>query len=203
MSIEKHKALEIRSSNIMEMLIKKAPNRDIIKAMANITIADIAGRFPAISALKKQYPAERVETALATLIVDASGYFEHAITETQALDVAAEISAQYYYLSLEDVYLALSRLKSEQIYGRLTPNKILNVTCRYADERAQLAAQRNLNEHLSKKESRLNYDTPDFEQKRQQEAFTQYYEKYKKTTPNPSAFEEYKAKQIANEKRKL
>ena len=144
----------------MDLLLNKASNRDIIRAMANVTIGDVAGRYPAISALKKLH-GDRVETVLAALVVDASGYFEHAITESQALDVAAEICAQYYYLSLEDVYLALSRLKTEQIYGRLTLNKVLNVTSRYAEERANLAAQRNLNEHLARKESRMNYDKPD------------------------------------------
>lgn len=159
----------------MEMLINKANNSDIIKAMAGITIADTAGKFPSISQLNLLYTPQRVETAITALIVDAGGYFENTLTPTQARDVAVEISTQYYYLSLEDVYLALQRLKSGQIYGKLTPNKLLNAATTYANERLELAAQRSLNAHLAQKDSRLNYDK---NENQNDNAFQQFKAKY-------------------------
>lgn len=170
---------------LMEMMLRHQSSLEIIEAMRNLSVGDVLGKgYPAISGLKKTHGKQRVHHALAALISDTGAYFENSLTEAATIEVATEISLNYYYLSMEDVYILLNRLKRTPLYGKLTPNKILTVADQYARDRLELAATRSVNDHLAKKENRVNYDDSDTEAIRENEAFEQFKAEYHKKTKN-------------------
>lgn len=182
-------ALPPPTSPLLTMISSKKSSADIIRTLGRLTVGDVLkARFPAISYLKRLHGTERIETVLTIMVIETSGYFEAAIPEAQARQLAAEIETAYFYLSLEDIYVALQGLKHTGQYGKLTPNKLLHHVAHYTAQRLELSAQRSLDEHLSQKDNRINHDDPDrrAQQIRDNEAFKQFQENYKAKNQPPT-----------------
>lgn len=138
----------------MQMISDQASTREITRSFADLTPEKvIRGKFPALSRLKKEMGQEKTEQAVAILVLDASVAFGEEIDKESALDLAAEVQTQYYYMSLEDCYVVLNRLKRQPIYGKLNLNKILSAFEQYQKERIQKAEEMNYNHHLAEKEN--------------------------------------------------
>jgi hypothetical protein len=147
-------------AGIMELITSKAATVDIVRAKADLSIARILEtKPPALSLLRKQYSPEKVEAAIAILMIDTSTWFSAPMPQEQAQELAAEITATNYWLSLEDVFLILQRLKRKELYGKLTPNKVMLELAAYTSERLNESAQRSYHQHLDSKEK--VYDRPD------------------------------------------
>ncbi len=164
------------------MILDDAPRVEMIRALGGLTVADVLdAKFPSIASLRRPeaFGRKKVEEVTASIIIDASGYFEQSISAETAIEMAAEIGATYYYLSLEDIYVCLQQFKRATLFGRNTPNKILNAVEEYNAQRLKLSEERSLNAHLARKESRQNYDRDNKATAiRDHEAFTQFKEKY-------------------------
>lgn len=138
----------------MRMISDQASTRDIIRSFANLTPEKvIRGKYPSMVRLKNEMGRDKTEQAVAILVLDASVAFGEEIDKDSALDLAAEIQTEYYYLTLEDCYVVLNRLKRQPIYGKLNLNKILTAFEQYNAERLQKAAEMNYNHHLAEKEN--------------------------------------------------
>jgi len=103
--------------------------------------------------LKVTQGQEKTENAIAVVIGEAAVAFGERMDVEDALDLAAEIQTEYYYLTLEDCYIVMSRLKRQPLYGKLTLNKILTAFEQYTAERVNTAANMNWNKHLAEKEN--------------------------------------------------
>lgn len=136
------------------MLSANASRREIARSFASITPETvIRGNYPSIVRLKLKKGEEKTEEAIAILINDAALAFGENMDEELLLELAAEVQTQYYYMSLEDCYLVLNRLKRQPLYGKLTLNKILSAFEQYQKERVQKAAEMSYNQHLANKEN--------------------------------------------------
>lgn len=137
------------------MICANASNRALVKEFGALTTEKIIERnYPAIGALQLEHKPERVHDAIAIIVAEASTYFEEPMHQEKALDIAVEITAQYYWLTLEDVMLTLRDLKHQKLYGKLTPNKVLAAIADHANRRADIAGQMSLNKHLATKHPR-------------------------------------------------
>ena len=177
--------LTTNKRGVMQLISDGADKAGILKALSSLVVADILGAgYPTIAALRKPeiHGPQRVHGVLASLIVDASGYFEQAIDKETAIELAIEIGAEFYYLTLEDVFVCLQKLKREKVYGKLTANKVLNAMSLYAEGRISLAEQKSLEAHAHSTDSRINYDdaTASHKATRTDELFAQFNDAYKK-----------------------
>jgi hypothetical protein len=139
---------------IMQMISDNASTREIARSFSNLTPEKvIRGKYPSLVSLKTKIGQEKTEKAIAILVGDAAVAFGEKIDYELALDLAAEIQTEYYYLTLEDCYIVMNRLKRQPLYGKLTLNKILTAFEQYTTERINTAAEMNWNKHLAEKEN--------------------------------------------------
>jgi len=174
------------------MILEGNSKANLIRAFGNITVGDIVGKgYPALSGLRKLHGTQKVEQAVAVLIVDASSHFERSINKEDALDLAAEITTCYYYLTLEDVMCALQKLKRSKVFGRLTTHRVLQGLEEHNQERTDIAIQKSQNEHLANKESRLNYDKTGADKVRNEELFNQFLDTFnEQKRPDPDQLDQ-------------
>ncbi len=138
------------------MISAGASNRDLIKAFSKLTPEKILrGNFPCMSKLKKEEGEQKLTDALAIIIVEASLSFGEGMNETRALDLATEILTDYYYLTLEDCFIVLNRLKRTKVF-KFTINVVLTAFEKYDQERFKIIDDNNYSDHLSRKENRSN-----------------------------------------------
>jgi len=141
----------IQRPEVMRMISANASNRELVRSFANLTPEKVVrGGFPSMALLKKEHGQDKIEDALAILIVEASLSFGDGFNKERAYDLAAEVITAYYYLTLEDCIIVLNRLKRTDIYGKFTPNKILAAFENYDKERFEIADELNYNKHLSR-----------------------------------------------------
>jgi hypothetical protein len=178
---------------VMQLILEAKSKTDIITALGNLSVADVVDAgYPALAYLRRPdvYGPEAVINVLALLIIEGTSVYEAAIPKEAARELAIEISACYYYLALEDVYVVLQQLKRSNLYGKLTPAKILHAVETHTEERARIAAEKSLNEHLSHKFSRTNYEKSSADAVRADELFQQFLDNYNskaKSNPDPNS----------------
>ncbi|HSW64960.1 MAG TPA: hypothetical protein VLH56_16860 [Dissulfurispiraceae bacterium] len=140
---------------MMQMISGGASKSDLVRAFGHLTLElALEEGYPSLARLAATHGADKTEKALAVVLLEASAAFESSIEKEAALELAIEIKARYFYMSLEECYVCMQELKSQKIFGRLTPNKALAAMSDYAERRIQLAAQQSLNRHLALKEPR-------------------------------------------------
>ncbi|MBI9063291.1 MAG: hypothetical protein JEZ14_15020 [Marinilabiliaceae bacterium] len=103
--------------------------------------------------IRKEEGEERTEQVLAILTADTALAFGENLKKEQALYYANEIVNAFYYLSLEDCFIVLSRIKRSKLFGKLTLNTFLTAFEKYDNERLKLADEQSYNAHLSIKEA--------------------------------------------------
>ncbi|MFW6370974.1 MAG: hypothetical protein ACOC10_07205 [Bacteroidota bacterium] len=139
---------------IMQMISEDASTREITRKFANLTPAKVLrGNYPSMVRLKITQGEETTEKAIAVVIGEAAVAFGEKMDWEVALNLAAEIQTEYYFMSLEDCYIVMNRLKRQPLYGKLTLNKILTAFEQYKQERIKTASEMNYNHHLAEKEN--------------------------------------------------
>ena len=152
-----NKDLQLHQKPMMQMISEGTSRVEIARKYTSITPTTILNsNFPSLARLRKERSAEEVERAIAILLIDASRAFGEPIDKETALETAVEIHTRYYYLTLEDCYLVLSRMKSKPLYGKLSSNKFLTEFEAYGAERIQLADQMSYNNHLATSDAGTN-----------------------------------------------
>jgi len=145
----------VQQAQLMPMIIDRVSKREIVRHFGSYTPAKVVGgNFPSMAKLRKSYGVERIEKTLAWLIMETAKTFNELIPPTIAEDTAADILAAYYYLTLEDCFVCFNQLKSTKLYGKFTPNTILQHFAQYDTKRQTLVDELSYNEHLAAKESR-------------------------------------------------
>ena len=135
---------------MMQMISGGTSRVEIARRYGAITPATILkGSFDSLARLRKERSPEEVETALAILLIDASRAFDSLLDKETAFEIAIAVHTRYYYLTLEDCYLVLERMKTKIIYGKLTMNKFLAEFEAYAAERIEMADDISYNSHLA------------------------------------------------------
>lgn len=119
-----------------------------------------------------------MESALAVLVVEAASYFSEPISKESALVIAAEITTEYYWFSLEDVYIVLQGMKRKPMYGKLTPHKVLTELNEYREERLNAAAKRREEEHMQRFQRRTRDPNDQADAVRMREAIRQELDRY-------------------------
>lgn len=133
---------------IMRQVLEGATAHDLIRHWSNLTVGHILDRgYPPIAGLRNTYGADKVEKVMTLLIIEASESFAERFTRQQAGVIAATVITEYYWFTLEDLYLVLHRLQRKPMFGKLTPNKVLSELAEYREERLNLAAMRNVEDH--------------------------------------------------------
>ncbi|MBA3901484.1 MAG: hypothetical protein H0X62_14985 [Bacteroidetes bacterium] len=141
-------------SQILQKILDKASNVEIIRAYGNLTIQQVLdGAFPSLARLKIEKGIEMTEKALAVLLADASKAFDNQFKVDVALELAAEITSTVGHLSLEDCFIALRELKQKDKIYKLTPNNVLVHFKDYSERRIKAALDRSYNNHLANKEN--------------------------------------------------
>jgi hypothetical protein len=173
---------EKRKPKLMQTILEGASKVDIVRQYGNLTIGDVAGQgYPALSGLAKEHGPEKVERSLAILLVEASSYFSETLDKETALELAVDVRKDNYWLSLEDCYIVTQRLKKSKLYGKLTPNRILNEFETYREERMQHSIKKRENEHLQNFTRRQRDPNESREAVRIDEQFAQFKEQYQKS----------------------
>jgi len=136
------------------MISEDVSTRDITRNFASLTPERVLrGNYPSMVRLKLTEGQETTEKAIAVVVGTAAVAFGEKMDWEMTLDLAAEIQTEYYYLTLEDCYIVMNRLKRQPLYGKLTLNKILTAFEQYTTERVNTAANMNWNKHLAEKEN--------------------------------------------------
>ncbi len=139
----------------MPMIIDKASKREIVRHFGSYTPAKVVGgNFPSMAKLRKVYGVERIEKTLAWLIMETAKSFNEIIPPAVAEDTAAEVLAAYYYLTLEDCFVCFNEVKRTKLFGKFTPNTILQAFAAYDSKRQGLVDELSFNAHLAHKENR-------------------------------------------------
>jgi uncharacterized protein (DUF433 family) len=130
---------------------------EIVKHFATITPEKVLkGTYPSLAKLKKEIGDDKVEMALAILILDTSKAFDEQLDKDTAVELAAEVHATYYYYTLEECFFILQKFKHRQLYGKLTLNKILTAFDEYQKERISLADNLSYNAHIAVSDAGTN-----------------------------------------------
>jgi hypothetical protein len=139
-----------QEKGIMQLILEGNSNRQLVRTMGSLTMQQAMNTgVPGIATLVRRHGREKVEKVLAVMVSETAAYFDADMGQEQALDIAAEISIQYAAIKLEDVWVCLNELKSTEIYGKLTSNKVLSALKKYMHRRLEVAEQQSLNQHLA------------------------------------------------------
>lgn len=143
----------------MQLILEGNSNRDLVRHMGNLTMQQaMNGPYRSISALVRSEGRPKVEKVLAVMVAETAAYFDGEMGDDKALDIAAEITTKHAGIRLEDIWVSLNELKSRELFGKLTSNKVLSHIRKYVDRRLEAAAQQSLNDHLSRQEPRDDAD---------------------------------------------
>lgn len=150
-----------RQPQVLPMIFAGASNRDLVKQFVKLTPEKVlGGNYPSMAKIKKQEGEKKLSEALAIIIIETSVAFGEAMNQHIALDLAIEILTDYYYLTLEDCFLVLNRLKRTKVF-KLTINVVLTAFENYDNERLKIIDDNNYSQHLSIKEERGKPTTVD------------------------------------------
>ncbi len=121
---------------LMPMLSDNVSRRDILRHFSGLTFKKvIEGQFTSISTLRKNYGVPELERVLAILILDAAKAFGDTLTPDDGLELATEIQSTYYYLSLEDCFLVMQKVKRQKLFGKFCFNTVLQAFDEYDKDR--------------------------------------------------------------------
>lgn len=142
-----------KETTIYEMLVNKASKVDIIKAFAGISMKQVIVEKPiTVGEIIRHYGEENATKAVVVLFADLSTSFGSDLKKDHLLELSAEVqSSLYKNLSLEDLYIICNRVKTSDIYGKLTVNKVLKEVKNYFDEKLNEVDNYNYNKHLETK----------------------------------------------------
>jgi len=136
------------------MITAKSSKIELIRTFGGLTLKNIvADHLPSVGNLITKYGQSTVENSLAVLVADLSTSFDGDLNKEAIEEITIEITASKLLrnLSLETVYLCFNELKSADIYGKLSVNKVLKALNKQWEDYSNTVAERNYNEHLATK----------------------------------------------------
>ena len=135
-----------------QMISEGASNRKLIRQFVKLTPEKILrGNFPSMALLRKNEGEQKLSEVLAIILIETSLSFGDGMNKETAFDLATEILVDYYYLSLEDCFVVLNRLKRAKVF-KFTINVVLNAFENYDNERLKIIDDNSYSQHLSIKE---------------------------------------------------
>lgn len=138
---------------MFQMITAKSSKIELMRAFNQLTVSKIVSDdFPRVGELSRAYGNEVVEQCIAVLVADLSESFNGDLTKDNIDEIAVEINTGILRNhSLESIYLALKRTKTQDIYGKLTVNKVLKELHKTFDEISDAVMLKNYNNHLALK----------------------------------------------------
>lgn len=144
------KAVQPERPPLFALMKQQANNVEIMRHYGTMTIKDIvaADNLKGLRQLATEHSEKVTITAVGVLLIDASKSFDKKWSMDKAKEVATEIYfSKYYYLSLEDIYVVLNRIKEyEHQFNAVILRKNLR---KYAEIRLTLAEKATYNKHLA------------------------------------------------------
>lgn len=136
-----------------QMIIAKTSKLELIRQFNGLTLSKIIEeKYTSIGMLSKQYGIDKVEQCLCVLVADLNTAFDGDLNKESIEEIAVEISTGITRNhSLESIYWTLNKLKSTDIYGKLTVNKVLKQVTQSFEVLSNATAESNYNKHLSTK----------------------------------------------------
>lgn len=135
------------------MITAKSSKLELIRTFNSLTVSKIvAEHYPCVGVLAKSYGNEVVENCIAVIIADLNETFDGDLSKEKIDEITIEInSSMLRNHSLESIFLACKNLKSADVYGKLTVNKVLKELHKTFNEISDATALVNYNKHLATK----------------------------------------------------
>lgn len=133
------------------MISEKASKAEILQHYGSMSLEKVIKlNPPSMAVLAKQLTPEKCMQLTAVLVADLSQFFNGDLDKEDCQEVAAEVQFTLLKnLSLEDVYVALQKIKRSKISYKLTANEVVRQLNAYLDERCNLISQLNYSSHLA------------------------------------------------------
>lgn len=122
-------------------------NRDVVKHYGKMTMQTaMAAKTPTVGKLCREHGDDKLIESLGRVFLATSLYFDKALSTEESEIVAVEMLNDYEMsnLKLEDVVVIIKEIKESELYGRLTPNKIIKHIRGYWDRRIKTAATESI-----------------------------------------------------------
>lgn len=145
-----HPAKEVPPT-VMQLITARASKTELVRAFGRLTVDQILDRkFPSVGKLKRAEGLEKVENAVAVLMLDLSASFDGELGPEDAEELSVEITSSHLSnLSLEDVYYVCRKMKSGSHFGKLNVNKVMKALEDHFEEKTKQAGLRSYNNHLA------------------------------------------------------
>ena len=136
------------------MNFNKLTTKDILSnADRMITVTDSEGnehkrkQYPSIAVIRKGIGEQKISAIIGKLIINVYQKFNNEMDEDTVFELAFEIQTDYYYLTIEDVYICLKELGRKREHKNMNSNIILREVESYSENRKEMAAQLSLEGH--------------------------------------------------------
>lgn len=136
--------------SLMEMVAAKASRLDIVKHFSKMTMFDIIRNKEkkGFRQLTKKHGEEKVINAIALLLRDTSNNYDKVWSKDKCQECAIDLYySEYYYLSLEDLFVLLKEVKENESFFTL-PNFKKHLA-KYAERKLKAAENAALNQHMT------------------------------------------------------
>ena len=137
-------------------------NRAVVQHYGQMTMqVAMEAQTPTLSKLSREEGQDEMIESLGRVFVATSMYFDKALSTDEAEIIAVEMLNDYEMsnLKLEDVVVIIKEIKESDMYGRLTPNKIIKHIRGYWDRRIKTAATESIDQ------SQRSKDAPDMSER--------------------------------------
>lgn len=134
------------------------------------------GAFPSLARLRADFGSDKIETVIKLHLIDLRENLnlKRPLRDNQIDNIAREIVAEFYTLTIPDVYLVFRQAKTGiygDFYDSLDMPKVMQWFRQYFEDRCQAAAQDSIN-------SAGKYRTED--SRRDSERWAQYFDRMNK-----------------------
>lgn len=108
-------------------------------------------KYPSLARLRRDFGEDKIEAVVILYLIDLCDNLnlKRPLNDTQVKNIAREIVAEFYALTIADVYLIFRRAKTGdfgELYDSLDMPKVLSWFRAYFSERCEVAAQSSINE---------------------------------------------------------
>ncbi|WP_420582059.1 hypothetical protein [Reichenbachiella sp.] len=143
----KQEYLEIYSPKAMREAMKGVSTIQQAKALKTVSLAKI----------RKDIGSNAIEALIKIYLIQLSELLnlKRALTEDQIDEIASEVVATYYHLTMADVNLIMKRAKTGyygELYEQLNMPKVMKWFADYFEERCELGERQSLDAHSQRKE---------------------------------------------------
>lgn len=161
----------------MQMILDNKSKLDLIRTFSKLTPKLILeNKYPSLSKLRRQYDAEKIETATKILLFELSSSLKGELNEEEIEELNVELNSGYLLnLSLEDIYYTLRQIKRSNNTRKLSVSKVLNAIETQFENRSKLGAELSLNHHLANKHTGMADTTAMEQEKKKHKEAKEFY----------------------------